>query len=106
RPIWLTQVQEMQPVIAFAREMPVKAAAMMAFPVAALVCAALLVREPALRRDFGFLVAAAAFAAAFVTTVAAIKAFNYPMWIGMPMVAAVVLRLCALLRLETEQRAE
>jgi hypothetical protein len=53
-----------------------------------------------MRRDFGFLAAVAAFGVAFATTVAAIKAYNYPMWLGMPLVAAVALRLCARLKLD------
>src|SRR5262249_5436111 len=95
RTIWLAQVHEMQPLLAFARDMPVKAAAIMAFPVAALLCTLALARSAVHVRDFGFLVAAAAFLLAFATTVGVIKAYNYPMWLGMPLVAAAALRLCA-----------
>jgi hypothetical protein len=101
RPIWLSQVHEMQPLVAFARDMPVKAAAIMAFPLAALLSAALLAKDPSLRGDFGFAVAAAAFVLSLVTTIAAIKAYNYPMWLGMPLVATAALRLFVLLRLQT-----
>jgi hypothetical protein len=101
RPIWLSQVHEMQPLVAFARDMPVKAAAIMAFPLAAFLSAALLARDVGLRRDFGFVVAAAAFALSLLTTIAAIKAYNYPMWLGMPLVAAVAPRLFAALKLQT-----
>jgi hypothetical protein len=101
RPIWLARVHEMQPLVAFARDMPVKAAAIMAFPIAALVSAVLLARDAKLIRDFGFLVAGAAFVLALATTVAVIKAYNYPMWLGMPLVAAAALRLCLLLQLQT-----
>src|SRR5262249_61974703 len=100
RGLWLAGVEEMQPLAAFARVMPVKTAAIMAFPLLALLAAALLGRDPAMRRDFGFLLAVAAFGVAFATTVAAIKAYNYPMWLGMPLVAAVALRLCARLKLD------
>ena len=101
RPIWLAQVQEMQPLIAFTQAVPVRAAAIMAFPVAALISAGMLARDPMLRRDFGFLVATAGFVVAFVTTIAAIKAYNYPMWFGMPLVAGMTLRLCARFKLKT-----
>jgi hypothetical protein len=73
----------------------------MAFPFAALISACVLATDNTLRRDFGFVVASAVFAAALAVTLAAVRAHNYPMWLGMPLVAAMVLRLCALLRLET-----
>jgi len=101
RAIWLAQVHEMQPLLAFARDMPVKAAAIMAFPVAALVCGLALARDAIQARDFGFVVAAAAFLVAFATTVGVIKAYNYPMWLGMPLVAAAAMNVCARLRMET-----
>ncbi len=101
RPIWLEHVAEMQPLLAFGRLMPVKAAALMAFPVAALVSIIMQLREPALRRDFGFLLASSVFLVAFITTAAAIKAHVYAMWLGMPLVALMALRLFALLNLST-----
>jgi hypothetical protein len=91
----------MQPLVTFARDMPVKAAAIMAFPLVALVSAVLLAKDAIVRRDFGYVVAAGAFALSLFTTVFAIKAYNYPMWLGMPLVAAVALRMFALLRLQT-----
>jgi len=48
-----------------------------------------------------FLVATAMLALAFIMTLAAIKAYNYPMWLGMPLVAGLTLCLCALLKLQT-----
>jgi hypothetical protein len=73
----------------------------MAFPAAAVVSVVVLVREAALRRDFGFWLAGATFAVAFITTLAAIKAHVYAMWLGMPLVAVLALRLFALLNLGT-----
>jgi hypothetical protein len=101
RPIWLEHVAEMQPLLTFGRLIPVKAAALMAFPAAALVSVLVLARDAELRRDFGFLLAGAVFAVAFLTTVAAIKAHVYAMWLGMPLVALMALRLCAFLNLST-----
>src|SRR5262249_37254171 len=49
---------------------------------------------------FGFLTAAAVFVVAAAVTVAAIRGFSYAIWIGMPLVAAVALRLFDLLRLQ------
>ncbi len=66
------------------RQKPTDAIAIATFPVAALIAAVALLRDAPLRRDFGFLAAAAAFVAAFVTTLAAIKAYSYATWLGMP----------------------
>ena len=54
-----------------------------------------------MRRDFGYLAATAAFVSAFVTTLAAIKAYSYATWLGMPLVAAFALHLFAALRLKS-----
>jgi len=101
RPIWLAHVQEMQPFTEFARTMPVKTAALITFPLVALIAVGALMDDPRQRRDFGFLAAAAVFAVAFVTTGLVIKAYNYPMWLGMPFVAVLALRLCAALKLDS-----
>ena len=63
-PIWLAHVREMQPLIALMVESPLTGIAIATFPVAALVAALVLARSRDLRRDFGFLVATAAFLAA------------------------------------------
>jgi hypothetical protein len=59
-----------------------------------------LARDPAERREFAFLVAAAVVLVACVLTVSVAKMSMYAMWLGMPLVAALALRLFALLHLE------
>ena len=58
-----------------------------------------------MRRDFGYLAATAALIAAFITTLAAIKAYSYATWLGMPLVAAFALHLFAALRLHSAASA-
>jgi hypothetical protein len=53
-----------------------------------------------MRRDFGFLVTAAVVLVAGMLTVTVAKMSIYAMWLGMPLVAALALRLFALLRLK------
>jgi hypothetical protein len=98
-PIWLAQVREMQPLVPLLTQKPLTAIAIATFPVAALAAALVLLRDPALRRDFGYLAATAALLAGFITTLAAIKAYSYATWLGMPLVAAFALHLFAALRL-------
>jgi hypothetical protein len=99
-PIWLGEVREMQPLLAVWRTNPLTASAIAAFPAAALAAAVILMRERALRNDFGFLAAALVFAVAAVTTMVAIRAFSYAIWLGMPLVAVLGLRLFAVLKLQ------
>ena len=99
--IWLSHVREMQPLVALMADSPVSAVAIATFPVTALVAAVLLLRDATMRRDFGYLAAAAAFLSAFVTTLAAVKAYSYATWLGMPLVAAFALHLFAALRLHS-----
>jgi hypothetical protein len=98
-PIWLADVREMQPLTTLMRTNPLAAVAIGAYPVAALLAALLLLRERARRFDAGYLAALAAFLVAFLTTLAAVKAYSYATWLGMPLVAAFALRLFALLKL-------
>ena len=99
--IWLTHVREMQPLIPLMAKSPLTAIAIATFPVAALLVGLALLRDRDLRRDFGYLTAAAAFFVAFLTTLAAIKANSYATWLGMPLVAAFALHLFAALRLHS-----
>jgi hypothetical protein len=101
RQSWLSQVREMQPLIAFARNQPVSAAAMMAFPTAALVCGLVLAVRPEDRGDAAYRIVAAVFLVALATTFAVIKAYTYAIWLGMPLAAAAALRLVVRLRLRT-----
>ncbi len=90
-PIWLAEVREMQPLLRVLRNTPLTGAAIATFPAVALIAMLLLAR--AHRRDFAFLAAGAAFLLACATTLATIKTFSYAMWFGMPLVAALVLRM-------------
>jgi hypothetical protein len=98
-PIWLAHVREMQPLTALMAKTPVVAIATAAFPAVALLATFVLLRDRALRRDFGFLAASAAFVAAAVVMLAAMKGYFYAAWLGIPLVAAFALHLFALLRL-------
>jgi len=97
--VWLDGVHEMQPLPRLWQKMPLVAAAVTAFPAAALVAAFALARQPELRRDLAFLLVAAAFGLAAVMTLLAVKTFSYAVWFGMPLVAAAALRLFTALRL-------
>jgi hypothetical protein len=100
-PIWLAHVREMQPLIPLMAKSPLTAIAIAAFPAAAAVAALVLLGQAEHRRDFGFLAATAAFVSAAITTLAAIKAYSYATWLGMPLVAVLALHLFAWLRLRT-----
>src|SRR5262249_13122972 len=58
----------------------------------------LVARDPAARRDFGFLVAAAALIVSVVVLFTMVRAFSYAIWLAIPMVAAGVVRMFASLR--------
>ena len=99
--IWLSHVREMQPLIPLMTKSPLTAIAIVTFPAAALAAALVLIRDRDLRRDFGYLAATAAFVSAFITTLAAIKAYSYATWLGMPLVAAFAMHLFAALKLQS-----
>ncbi|HEX4557169.1 MAG TPA: hypothetical protein VH249_24475, partial [Xanthobacteraceae bacterium] len=100
RAIWFSYVSEMQSVWLLWSNSPTVAAAIVAFPAAAVVATLVLARERARRRDFGFLVSAGALAVAGALTLGVGKMCMYAIWLGMPLVAAASLRLFARLRLE------
>ncbi len=100
-PMWLGEVREMQPLLSVFRTNPLTAAAIAAFPAVAVVATWVLLQNRSLRRDPGFLAAAVVFAAAVLVTLGAIRGYSYAMWFGMPMVAAMALRLFASLQLTT-----
>ncbi len=85
---------------AIARTSPEVAAAIVVFPATAVIATLLLAREDALRRDFGFLACACELVVACALTLAVAKMCMYAIWLGMPLVAAVSLRLFARLGLE------
>jgi hypothetical protein len=93
--IWLDHVDEMEPLVGFVRGFPLVGAWMCSFPLIGLVSGALLARRREMRRDFGFLVAAAAFVASVAATLEAEKIYAYAMWFAMPLVAAFASRLIA-----------
>jgi hypothetical protein len=99
-PIWMAHVREMQPLIPLMAKSPVSALAIAAFPAFALLATLVLLRDRALRRDFGFLAASAAFVASAIVTLTVVKAYFYAAWLGIPLVAAFALHLFALLRLQ------
>jgi hypothetical protein len=99
--MWLSHVREMQPLIPLILKTPVTGAAVASFPLVAVAAAFLLLRDGLARRDFGTVTAAGALVVAFLTTLAAVKAYSYAAWLGMPLVAAFALRLFVALRLHS-----
>jgi len=93
--LWLNGVDETESLLSVARSMPMTAAWLATFPLVALVAAAGLVRDAALRRDFAFWLCALALALALALTVGAAKLYAYAMWFALPLVAALVARLTA-----------
>jgi hypothetical protein len=91
----------MQPLIPLMAKSPLTAIAIAAFPVAGVIAALVLAGQREHWRDFGFLAATAAFLSAFITTLAAIKAYSYATWLGMPLVAVLTLHLFSWLRLSS-----
>jgi hypothetical protein len=98
--IWLAHVREMQPLIPLMAKSPLTAIAIATFPVVALMAAVVLLRDREMRSDFGYWAATAALFGAVVTTFAAIKAYSYATWFGMPLVAAFAMHLFVALRVE------
>jgi hypothetical protein len=98
RALWFNHVSEMQSLLAVASKSPPAGAAIAAFPAVALVFMVLIARDPATRRDFGFLVAAAALVISAAVMVSMVRAFSYAIWLAIPIVAAGVVRMFASLR--------
>jgi len=100
RTIWFAHVSEMQPLTSMFRNQPAVAAAIGVFPAAALVAMLALARDPAMRGDFAFRLAACELAIGFLLMLSVAKMCMYAIWLGMPLVAALSLRLFVRLRLE------
>jgi len=98
--IWRDQLRDLQPLGAVFRVNPLTAAAMVAFPALAAIAALQLAADRRHRSDFGFLAAALAFATAAALTVVAVRGYSYAIWLGMPLVAAMMLRFFAALKIE------
>jgi hypothetical protein len=100
RPIWLDNVSEAQPLSRIFAEAPLTAIAMGSFPALAIL-ALLTTATRTARRDFGFLIGAAAFLVAAVTTLAAVRGFSYAVWLGLPFVAAAAAQVFARLKIKS-----
>jgi hypothetical protein len=100
-PIWLADVRENQPLLQVLAENPLTGVAIATFPFAALIATILLARDGDARHQFAFLATAAVFLVAVATTILAIRAYSYAMWLGMPLMAAAGLKLFAALHLTT-----
>jgi hypothetical protein len=85
RALWLMNISEMQSLGRMLQLEPLSGVATAAFPALGVVAAIVVARE--LRRDFGFLTAAAAFLLACLATVAVTKFYPYAVWLGVPLVA-------------------
>jgi hypothetical protein len=89
RALWLMNIAEMQSLATLMRLMPLSGIAQAAFP--ALALAATLVAARELRRDPGYLIAAAAFLLALAIMVEVNKFYAYCLWLGIPLVAVAAL---------------
>jgi hypothetical protein len=92
-PIWLSHVREMQSLAAVVRQEWAVAAAIAAYPLAALVAAAMLARDPTTRQEPAFAIMVAALTLAIAMTAAAVRNESYAMWLCIPITAAAALRL-------------
>jgi hypothetical protein len=99
RPIWFNHVTEIEPLIALARRIPAVGIGITAYPIAVVFSAIMLARQAQTRRDFGFIVTTVALIVAIAMTIVAIRGSPYTMWLGIPLVAAALLRLFARLKL-------
>lgn len=93
RAIWLSHMAEMQSLLDLMRRGPSAGVGTAAFPLFALAALAFIARSADLRRDFGFVVAGAAFLLAFVITFAVTKIYSYALWLGLPLVAVMALEM-------------
>ncbi len=98
-PIWLGDVREMQPLMTVFQKNPLTGAAIAAFPALAVLATLVILTERKARRDVGVLATAALFVIAVAVTMNAIRGVSYAIWFGMPLVAAMALRLFAALQL-------
>jgi hypothetical protein len=101
KPIWLAHVSEAQSLFAVMQKSPLSGYAFAAYPMAALIAAAMLARDKAVRRDSGFLFLLAALIVSSVMTLIAIRAASYALWFGIPFVAAAFPRIYERLGLKT-----
>ena len=88
RTLWLDRISEMQSLMSMLRIMPLSAVAEASFPALGLIATLVMARQ--LRRDFGFLTAAAAFLLALAIMIEVNKFYAYALWLGAPLVAVAV----------------
>jgi hypothetical protein len=98
KPIWLDQVSEMTPAFALLNSKLPIAAAMLTFPLLALLGSLTLARD---LRDFAVALTVTLLVAAFVLTLGTIKMAHYAMVFAMPVVAVALVRVTAWLRLDS-----
>jgi hypothetical protein len=89
RTLWLDRISEMQSLMTMMQIMPLSGVAEIAFPALGLVATLVMARK--LRRDFGFLTAAAAFLLALAIMLDVNKFYAYAVWLGAPLVAVAAL---------------
>ncbi len=91
RTLWLYRISEMQSLMSMLRIMPLSAVAEASFPALGLIATLIMARE--LRRDFGFLAAAAAFLLALAIMLDVNKFYAYALWLAAPLVAVAAMAL-------------
>ena len=94
--LWLRGVVEAQPLLSVLKTNTAAGLWVSTFPLVAFVAVIVLGLRDALRRDFGFLVASAVLLLAVAIMLAEIRFYPYAMWLAMPLLAVVALRLKSL----------
>ena len=93
RILWLNRISEMQSLMSMLHTMPLSGVAEASFPAVGLLATLVIARK--LRRDFGFLTAAAAFLLALAIMIEVNKFYAYTLWLGAPLVAVAALAVLA-----------
>jgi len=91
-PLWLSAVFENQPLTDILVANPFRVFPMLAFPAVCLLAVIVLMRGHS-RPDFATLTACAVFLMGWLTVGIAIRATSYPIWFGIPVMAAAIIRL-------------
>jgi hypothetical protein len=100
--MWLRHVEEGQPMLSVLAEQTATGLWLSMFPLVAVVAVIVLGLRNDARQDFGFLVASATLLLAVALMVfMEAKFYNYAMWLAMPLLAMLAIRLFAVLRLES-----
>jgi hypothetical protein len=101
RPIWLAHVKEVQSLFAAIRTDPSSGAGIASYPLVAVVAVIVLALDERMRRDSGFIAAGLALILAVAMTIIAIRTTPYTIWLGVPLVAAALLRLFERIKLDS-----